>query len=92
MKSIVVFLLLLLAVATSGQMINGWGNLTYVHDDDWKAEAIWDSLAATNPKTLGYGSLHRQPVCRATRYNKCLGVANKKPKACFDYNRCKRAV
>lgn len=91
MKSIVFFLLLLLSVATSGQMINGMGNLTDVYEDG-ESEVFGDFLAP-NPKTyLVYDvtSKNRQPVCVADRYHKCLGVVNDvKFNECSVYKRCK---
>ncbi|EOA17942.1 hypothetical protein CARUB_v10006352mg [Capsella rubella] len=90
MKSIVfVLLLLLLAVATSGKMTNGWGNLTIVHEDGG-ADEFWDSLAAgkqyLTPKTFP-----RRQTCNSPKYDLCL-VARKtyNNKPCTMYNRCKR--
>lgn len=90
MKSIVFFFLLLLfAVATSENVINGWYNLTGVHED----EMIWGSQLAPMMKdqnTIGYHSLQRGVTCAP----ECIGDVKygNKPRICSIYDRCKRGV
>ncbi|KAF2618703.1 hypothetical protein F2Q68_00041383 [Brassica cretica] len=60
MKSIAFFVLLLLAVATSGNMLNGWQNLTGVHEDG--EEVIWVSLVPDKKNYITHHTLNRQPA------------------------------
>ncbi|KAG7543833.1 Rapid ALkalinization Factor [Arabidopsis thaliana x Arabidopsis arenosa] len=90
MKSIVFFFLLLLfAVATSENILNGWYNLTGVHED----EVIWGSLAPMMKKnTLTYPVLKKnRPFCDSSR-GSCTGIANAAYSKCTPYHRCKRGI
>ncbi|CAD5333436.1 unnamed protein product [Arabidopsis thaliana] len=94
MKSIVFFLLLLLTVATSGQMINGWGylNLTSVHEDG-EAEVLWDSLALKKSQKLAVGAVYKgnQAVCNAHIYGNCIAPQkNGVKRKCELYTYCSR--
>ncbi|KAL9281682.1 hypothetical protein AtEden1_Chr5g0122731 [Arabidopsis thaliana] len=86
MSIVFFFLLLLFAVATSDNVINGWYNLTAVHDD----EVIWSSFAA--PMMKGGSSYITYPVLRPQQAcNPCSGaVKYAKKKNCLVYTRCKR--
>lgn len=89
MKSIVFFLLSLLAVGTSENAINGWYNFTDVHEE----EVIWESLAPMKKEHLTYKILQRQNTCGSSRNDPCTGVYNgKKYSTCPVYTRCKRLV
>uniref|UniRef100_A0A1J3IGH2 Protein RALF-like 27 n=1 Tax=Noccaea caerulescens TaxID=107243 RepID=A0A1J3IGH2_NOCCA len=41
-------------------------------------------------RTLGYGSLQKQPFCNPKIYGDCIGRANRRAAPCTFYNRCKR--
>ncbi|CAH8358320.1 unnamed protein product [Eruca vesicaria subsp. sativa] len=87
MKSIVFFVLLLLAVATSGNMLNGWQNLTGVHEDS--GEVIWVSLVPIKKDYLLYRTPDRQPVCISSKDHLCTPIYSQKNSECTIYNRCK---
>ncbi|CAF2046847.1 hypothetical protein BRARA_I03505 [Brassica rapa] len=87
MKSIAFSVLLLLAVATSGNMLNGWQNLTGVHEDG--EEVIWVSLVLDQKNYITYPALNRPPVCKSSMNHLCTPIYSQQNSQCTIYNRCK---
>ncbi|KAJ6684027.1 hypothetical protein OIU85_007697 [Salix viminalis] len=61
------------------------------NEEEFSMESeVHQRLMASPSKSIGYGSLEKQQICKAPIYGNCLKPANPRSRPCTYYNRCNR--